>query len=158
MKTHCVRKSGLCSLGQEKLVARRHLHERACFLLKLSLQEAFKNGVSPGAEISRTLEQQTEYFRTTQRWCQGGGLRSPDCNASSVCNFAYSAAFHKTGTVSCYCLADSSHSREPDSEDECLLTQVSSKNSQVHRDWLSAISTFSRKFLLLFSMSMKLVG
>ena len=154
-KTHCVRKSGLCSLGREKLVARRHLHERACFLLGLSLQEAFKNCVSPGVEISRTLEQRAEYFRRTQRWCQEGSLRSPGCNASGICSFAYSAAFYKPGTASCYRLADSSHSRKPDSEDKRLLTQAS---SQVHRDWLPAISTFSRKFLVLFSMSLKLVG
>lgn len=157
MKTHCIRKCGLFSLGQEKLVARRHLYERACSLLRLCLQEAFKNCLS-WVEISWTLEQQAEYFRMTQRWCQEGSLRSPGCNARSICTSTYSAAFYKPGTVSRYRLADSSHSREPDSKDQCLLAQVNTESSQVHRDWLSATSTFSRKFVLLFSMLTKLVG
>lgn len=61
------------------------------------------------------------------RQCQEGSLRSPGCNTTSIYSFTCSAAFYKPGTVSCCCLADSSHSREPDSKDERLLTQVSSR-------------------------------
>lgn len=50
------------------------------------------------------------------------------------------------------------HPREPDNKDKHLLTQVISKSSQVHKNQLPAIFTFSRKFLLLFSMFVELLG
>lgn len=55
------------------------------------------------------------------------------------------------------CILQAWNSLLPDSKDERLLTQVSSRVAGF-TDWLPAISTFSRMFLLLFSVSMKLRG